>query len=55
MNLEVLILNKINNIFFKKLEQGLGPDFEEVDCVGGTPEQDQNPVDNCFSARGEFL
>ena len=46
---------KINNLFTKKIEQGFGPNSQEVDCVGETPEQDENPGDNCFSARGECL
>ena len=45
---------KINNLFTKKIEQGFGPNSQEVDCVGETPEQDENPGDNCFSARGEL-
>ena len=38
----------------KKIEQGLGPDSQEVDCIGVTPEQDVNPGENCFMARGDF-
>ena len=53
--LKVWFDKKINNLFTKKIEQGFGPNSQEVDCVGETPEQDENPGDNCFSARGECL
>ena len=38
--------------FMQKLEQGLGPDFEDMDCVGTTPLQTDDPSEICFAIGG---
>ena len=35
-----------------ELEQGLGPDFEDMDCVGTTPLQTDDPSEICFAIGG---
>ena len=42
--------NKI--IFFYIEEQDLGPDFEDIDCVGDTPFQNQDPSEIFFDIGG---